>query len=96
MNNLNEVFVLTHRGICDSIKMKIVRLRIVRLCLNYRREVKIMPTNRWIAVCQWCGKRGGTAYSNTSPSYTPVVSGKCEGHPSGKPNMPHNPRWERG
>ena len=58
-----------------------------------------MPVYRWVPVCQWCGKRGvteGKASDNRPPSHTPIISGRCQGHPSGKPNMPHNPRWERG
>ncbi len=53
---------------------------------------------RFVAVCQWCGKRGGTSYSSTGrmPAGRPYIAGKCPGHPSGNPNAPHNPRWEEG
>lgn len=50
----------------------------------------------WIAVCQWCGKRGGTTSTRDDgvPRISPSVPGKCTSHPAG-PNMPHGPRWEK-
>lgn len=57
-----------------------------------------MATYRYYPVCQWCGRRGGCMPRNvdTPPNMTPRVPGKCSSHPSGKPNMEHGPRWERG
>lgn len=53
-------------------------------------------SQRFIAVCQWCGARGGTTTSNSNqPSYAPKVPGKCKSHPSGNPNMEHGARWEK-
>lgn len=51
---------------------------------------------KYVAVCQWCGQRGSyvSRSDDRPPMYTPQVPGKCKGHPSGKPNMPHNPKWE--
>ncbi len=54
-----------------------------------------MPTMKYIPRCQWCGKTGASAQSsNGAPRQTPKVPGKCQSHPSGKPNMPHSPQWE--
>lgn len=49
------------------------------------------------SICQWCGKQGKTAYSEHGriPNQTPFVQGICQCHPSGMPNMPHSPRWEK-
>lgn len=50
------------------------------------------------ARCQWCGKIGHISYGTPTggtPDYTPVVPGTCPSHPSGKPNMPHAPKWEK-
>ena len=52
---------------------------------------------KYIAVCQWCGKRGEIRLppNGATPLSAPRIPGRCDGHPSGKPNMPHNPHWER-
>lgn len=51
---------------------------------------------RFVAVCQWCGKRGATVSTMGSlPSGRPSIPGYCDGHPSGNPKAPHNPRWEQ-
>lgn len=55
-----------------------------------------MALYQFKAVCRYCGAVG-TLISrpvNKTPSNTPRVPGKCKAHPSGKPNMPHSPRWE--
>lgn len=46
----------------------------------------------WIAVCQFCGKRGSqqTTTNDRKPMATPHVPGKCPNTPGGA----HNPRWE--
>ena len=56
-----------------------------------------MATYRYQAVCQWCGAAGASIPRNvdTPPSMAPSVPGKCKSHPSGKPNMPHGPKWEK-
>jgi hypothetical protein len=55
-----------------------------------------MPT-LYKSVCQWCGKQGKIAYGEqgSTPNQTPSVPGKCSCHPSGKPDMPHSPKWEK-
>lgn len=52
---------------------------------------------QFVSVCQWCGQRGGrvSRSDDKPPQYTPKITGKCKSHPSGNPNMEHNPRWER-
>ena len=53
---------------------------------------------RYIARCQYCGKVGTTrpGMSNGSqPNVAPTIPGKCPCHPSGNPNAPHSPKWER-
>lgn len=50
------------------------------------------------AVCQYCGKIGNRAFGSPTggtPNITPSVVGKCPCHPSGNPNMPHAPKWEK-
>lgn len=49
------------------------------------------------SICQWCGKQGKAAYSEHGriPNQTPSVPGKCQCHPSGMPDMPHSPHWEK-
>lgn len=50
------------------------------------------------ARCQWCGRVGGTAYGTPTggaPNQTPYIPDTCKSHPSGKPNMPHAPKWEK-
>ena len=52
----------------------------------------------YVPRCQYCGKTGVARFGSSNggaPVATPVVPGKCQCHPSGKPNMPHSPRWER-
>lgn len=55
--------------------------------------------NNYKPVCQWCGKVGNSYSYGTptggTPNMTPIVPGNCKCHPSGKPNMPHAPRWEK-
>lgn len=56
-----------------------------------------MANKNWKSVCQWCGKIGwrqSTITGNT-PNAQAQVTGKCPSHPSGNPNMPHSPRWEK-
>ena len=53
---------------------------------------------RYIPRCQYCGKSGAVRIGSSSgaaPTATPIVAGKCPCHPSGKPNMPHSPKWEK-
>lgn len=52
---------------------------------------------RWVAVCQWCGKRGAGETQNYDrpPMRNPVVPGKCKSHPSGNPNMEHGAQWQK-
>ncbi len=50
------------------------------------------------SVCFWCKARGTFGENpgtNKEPSFPPVINGYCKCHPSGKPNMPHTPRWEK-
>lgn len=50
------------------------------------------------SVCQWCGQPGERRYGTSTggtPSCAPSVPGNCKSHPSGKPNMPHAPKWEK-
>lgn len=57
-----------------------------------------MQSMRWVAICQWCGKRGGTASTTNGriPSYNPNVPGKCPSHPSGNKDMAHGAQWVQG
>jgi len=52
---------------------------------------------RYQAVCQWCGRTGSIVMQpkDAPPTTAATVSGTCKAHPSGKPNMPHGPRWEK-
>ncbi|GEM_PF-3184292 len=55
-----------------------------------------MTKGNFVPVCKNCGKRGtqiSTVIQGTIPPKKPMVSGNCPAHPSGKPNMPHNPEW---
>lgn len=54
-------------------------------------------TTSWVAICQYCGKQGSlrTTSNGKMPTSMPSISGKCLSHPSGKPNMPHNPKWQK-
>lgn len=57
-----------------------------------------MASGRFVPVCKNCGKRGNIisgTFQGTMPTSTPQISGKCPAHPSGKPNMPHSPSWEK-
>lgn len=50
------------------------------------------------AVCQWCGKQGNRAKGSSQggiPNSRPLVPGKCNAQPSGNPNAPHSPKWEK-
>lgn len=49
------------------------------------------------SICQWCGKTGRIAYTENGhmPNQMPTVHGICNCHPTGKPNMPHSPKWEK-
>lgn len=51
------------------------------------------------SVCQWCGRTGSIAYGTPTggtPTQTPTVGNPpCKCHPSGNPNMPHAPKWEK-
>jgi len=50
--------------------------------------------NKFIPVCQYCGKTGGQTQSPKEyPTIQARVPGKCPSHPSGNPNMPHSPKW---
>ncbi len=56
-----------------------------------------MAFTYWKSVCQHCGaigSRASTANGNT-PNIQASVPGACKCHPSGKPNMPHSPKWEK-
>ena len=48
---------------------------------------------RYIASCQWCGKKGSIVAMGTpsggTPKSTPTVSGSCPSSPNGK----HAPQW---
>lgn len=96
MKYLIGVIILTNRGIWSKISNKIGKF-MNDYQIKWGREEMAM-SQRYVQVCQWCGARGG--YANTSngkpPAAAPRVPGKCKGHPSGQPNMPHNPRWELG
>lgn len=53
---------------------------------------------QYVSRCQWCGKTGSMAPGSSTggaPITTPWVSGNCPSHPTGKPNMPHAPKWEK-
>lgn len=53
--------------------------------------------SRWEAVCQWCGRTGNSTKSSlpSPPTSNPIITGKCNSHPSGNPDANHGPRWER-
>lgn len=57
-----------------------------------------MPSMRWVAVCQWCGKRGQITSTTNGrmPGHNPSVPGKCTSHPSGNKNMDHGAQWVQG
>lgn len=73
------------------------RLCCQELLHDEKKEGNTMATYRYQAVCQWCGATGASTIRNvdTPPSTAPSVPGKCKSHPSGKPNMPHGPKWEK-
>jgi len=55
-------------------------------------------TQYYKAVCQWCGRIGShmpASPSGRTPNCASSVSGTCPSHPTGKPNMPHAPKWEK-
>ena len=56
-------------------------------------------SEKYKPVCQYCGKQGNnTSYGTPTggtPAANPQVYGTCPCHPSGNPNMPHSPRWEK-
>ncbi len=55
-------------------------------------------TQYYKSVCQWCGRVGShmpASPSGGTPNCAPSVSGSCPSHPTGKPNMPHAPKWEK-
>ena len=52
----------------------------------------------WIARCQYCGKTGnpgGSSKPDVPPISTPIVSGNCPSHPSGKKDAKHAGKWEK-